>query len=431
MAKLQATTFPMIGSGTMLSSITGLIKNHILARLPKNYIKYVYIKNSIASVTERNRDEEMKLIKEKPSLSLGLNYAYNEPVSFGDQMPWGMSRIPVRAYQRTSIYRPVLLNDIDNMYISTIDERIKLNFDVGIRVDSETQAYNLLMYMKSYIGVNRPYYLNRANLEVPMPINALNLIIKSKGFDISTPQGLMDFHDYLTKWSGGQITYKKNLGSGNMNYFMKFSSNVLCKITDMPTIDKTMEGKSVLDAIVRYNIEVELVNFTNFISEHEELQPLPEPPLLIGETGNTMVYNFTAKMPFTRQLDDGKVLAVTLDFITDLNSAIDITSFDDALRPDVRYFIEHQLGLIPDEANAILDHTKIRVLRDHEDLIEDDDFTVDWSKKEVSILHPRTNYVYTLALYLDLTLYNSVVRERDRINRGGEDGSNVVEIPKE
>jgi len=85
MANLKATVYPTVGSGVMLGSITGIVKNHILSKLPKGFIKYTYIKNSIASVTEQMNTEESTLVKERPALSIGLNYSFNEAVSQGDQ----------------------------------------------------------------------------------------------------------------------------------------------------------------------------------------------------------------------------------------------------------------------------------------------------------------------------------------------------------
>jgi hypothetical protein len=414
MAQLQAKTFPTMGSGILLGSITGVVKNHILQRLPKDFIKYVYITNSAASVTEANDSDEQGIIKDKPAMSLRLNYDYMDAVSSGDQMPWGLTRIPVRTHQRNSIYRNILVNDTDHLYLTTIDERTRLSYEVAFRLDSETQAYNLMRYLKSYVGFKRPFYLSNAQLEIPMPVEALNMIIRQKGFDIGTEDGAREFHDYLTKWSGGQITRKKNLSSGNHNYFLKYTCNIMCLIPEIPSIEKNMDGKSVLDATVKYSLEVEMINFTNFISEHakQEIRPPIDLPYLSGD-GITAIYNYTTQLHLRRQDSDGKALATTIEFVTDLNTEIDVTSFEGELSKDVRYFLDHQAKLVPNDPGAITDHMKIYVLRDHEPVNEGEDYTVDWTKREVTLTHPFNNYVYLIALYIDIGVYNRVIEARN------------------
>jgi hypothetical protein len=411
MAKLRATVYPTVGSGILLGSITGIMKNHILSKLPKGYIKYTYIKNSISSVTEQANNEEDNLVKEKPALSLGLNYSYNDAVSYGDTFRWGMSKIPVNAYQHDRIYTKIMMCEQDNIYLSTIDERVKLIYDVGVRLDSESQAYNLMQYMRSYIGVGRPYYVSDADIEVPLPFECLDLIAAAKGFDRSTKQGMQEFHAYLHKWSGGRITYKRNLSSGNFNYFMKYRCNVMCKIPDPPSIEKTTEGKSVIDAIVRYTVEAEFPTFTNFITEYEELDlTLPSVPqgLQPGDRGDSAIYNFTSKMYFTRMNED-KTLAVTFEFISDVNTPVDETPFTDALSDSMSFFIEHQKQFLKDDPEAVSRHVKIIIAKDNDLLAEGTDYEVDWETYCVKLEHPWYNYTYKLGIYVDLVKYNEVI----------------------
>lgn len=393
----------------MLSSLTGLIKNHIISKLPAGYVKSTYIKNSNASVTDQKLSEEGKMSLDRPMLSLSLNYSYNEPVSFGDNFRWGLTRIPHRAYLYTNIYRAIIVNEADDIYLSTIDERVKLVYEIGLMLDSEHQAYNLLKYLKSHVGVARPYYLNGVDLEIPLPAVCLNLIIRAKGFDISTSDGLHTLHNYLTKWSGGRVTFKKNLSSGNFNYFVKYNANVFCKIPDMPTIERNVEGKSTTSVVLRYNMEVELIDFTNFIAEHVEIDPNAAPVPGIKQNGDSLSYNFTSSMALSRQDGAGRSIAVTMEFLTDLNTAIDTTSFESALQPDMANFIERRVSLLSDDVLAVTSCLNLRILRDGGFLVEGTDYLVDWVNREATLLNPRANYVYKIALYVDMVAYNSFV----------------------
>jgi hypothetical protein len=418
MANLRATVYPTVGSGILLGSITGIIKNHIISKLPKNYIKYVYIKNSIPSVSEKDNNEEDYMVKDKPALSLGLNYSYNEAVSIGDNFKWGMSRIPVNTYMYDSIYTKIFMNETDHIYLTSIDERTKLVFDVAIRLDSETQAYNLMQFMRSYIGVSRPFYLQSIDVEVPLPFECLYLIASAKNFNLTNKPELINFHDYLRKYSGGRITYKKNLSSGNFNYFMKYNCNILCKIPDIPSIERTTEGKSVIDSMIRYNMEIEFPSYTNFITEYEEFDMTPNDQSTntqLGNSENSAVYNFTSKFHFGRMEGD-KTIALTFEFISDINTAIDETPFKDSLSEPLNFFIEHQKQFLLSEPDSVSKYIKILMMRDSDLLTEGIDYEIDWDKYTIRLLNPWFNYTYHLAFYIDLVAYNSVMMIRNTLS---------------
>jgi len=141
--------------------------------------------------------------------------------------------------------------------------------------------------------------------------------------------------------------------------------------------------------------------------------------MLLEEQGTSIIYNFTAQMPLTRQLTDGKVLAVTLEFVTDINTAVDVTSFASTLAPDLKYFLEHQKSLLPENPTAITDHTKAVILRDAAVLSEGADYEMDWEKYEMTLNNPLYNYVHTVAIYVDLLAYNRVIEARDNMYLNG------------
>lgn len=419
MSNLVASVFPTVSSGVLLGSITGIIKNHILAKLPKNYIKYTYIKNSFVSVSESGLSEDEALVKTKPVLSIGLNYSWNDASSSdGDSFKWGMSRIPVGAWQYAHIYKKIIVNEQDHFFLSALDERLKLIYEIGIKLNSETQAYNLLGFVRSYMGINRPYYINSVDVEIPIPFESLDLLVTRVGLNVSTPEGKLAFHKYISKWSGGRVTYKKNLSSGNYNYFLKYNCNILCKIPDIPSIEKNMEGKSVQSADLRWNIEVEFPYFTNFIAEHEIMDlTVPEIPfqgLSPGNQGDSAIYNFTTRLPITRQLGDLSI-AITTQFLTSLNTAIDDTNFKDVLSNDIVFFIENCKMRLPLEPNLITDNLKITLVRDDDIMIEGTDYEIDWNNYNIIILSPWVNYVYRASLYINLVEYNKLIMVRNSL----------------
>ena len=432
MGEMTARVYPTISSGILLGSITGIVKNHVLSRLPKGYVKSTYIRNSFFSVTERREDvDEAIMESQRPILSLNLSYSWNDPkASHGDAFRWGMSKIPVGTWQYHHIYKKVLMCEEDHVFITTSDERLRLTYELGMRFDSETQAYNLLGYMRSYVGVGRPYYIQNADLEVPVPPELLDALLSKRPFPVDTPDGLREFHAYVKRWSGNRLTFKKNLSTGNYHYFLRYTCNILCTIPDIPQIERNLENKSVTSADLRWTLEVEFPYFTNFIFEHEKLEGQPDAEwvdgLLPGSRGDSAIYNFTTKLPITRQLGN-LTIARTVDFVTDVNVPLDRTEFKGALTGDLVYFVEGLKARFPGDHSAITGFIKVRLIRDDDAMVEGADYEISWEDYSLTILSPWANYVYRFAVYVDMveydrviTLRNSLARRNDGPDRQGE-----------
>jgi hypothetical protein len=332
-----------------------------------------------------------------------MNYDYQEAVSFGDHLRWALTRIPVEAYTRTNIYMPILIDQPNRLFISTIPDRQKVVFEIGILLESEVQAMNLVQYLRYNLGVNRPYYINNALLEVPIPSNIFNIIINKLNINYNLQKN--EFNEYLNKKSSGRITYKKNLSSGNYLYFFKFGSNVLCRITDVPSIEKNMDGKSVITTNVKFNLEVEFFNYTNFITESEILD-LTNTTLLPDDDTSTVAYTFAINMPLALQNSKGFNIMAKTQFITDINVSVDKTNFKDILTPEFLYYLEYL-----DENSLDVNKFVEPLLFVDNEILPLDKYTIDWKTFDIILNEPLMNYVYTFALYLDSNHFNTVVTE--------------------
>jgi hypothetical protein len=257
------------------------------------------------------------------------------------------------------------------------------------------------------------------------------MISAGKGFVLKDSAGRQAFHEYLSKWSGGRVTYKKNLSSGNYNYFLLYNTNILCKIPDAPTIEKNMEGKSVVNTDMRLQLEVEFPTFTNFITEREELSLVDDGMKdkdMVDDSSTAVIYNFTSQMPVMRMLEE-KTLVSHFEVVTGLNETVDETPFEEALQPRVMFFIQYQKQYLGTDPDAIKRHMKISVIRDTEPLVEDLDYEVDWDGYTVRILNPMLNYVYRFAFYIDLVKYNQIMEIHDSLGlRQYEQVNKVKEI---
>ena len=73
MSELLTSSYALLGNSILLSSIVSRIKENFIRRFPKGTFKNIYIKNSIASVTDQNTSDEQNFLKSKPALSINLS----------------------------------------------------------------------------------------------------------------------------------------------------------------------------------------------------------------------------------------------------------------------------------------------------------------------------------------------------------------------
>ena len=429
-SSMRASVYSTLGSGVLLSSATGIIKNHLLSKFPKNFFKYVYIKNSFPGVTEGGLDDDARMVKDRPALSLNLRYDFNEAAFAGDSFRWGLSQIPVRAYERSAIYRSVLMCEADRVFISAADDRVKLSYEVGLKVDSEVQAYNITGYVRNYIGVNRPYYLSKVDVEVPVPLASLAVVGEKLGIDVRSMDAAQrqTFHEYLTRWSGGTLTFKKNLSSGNWIYFSKYVCNILCRITDQPQIERVTEGKAVTEATVKFQLDIEFPILTHFITEFEPPLTGQNPTEGLDDMGDAVIYNFTTKEFLFDRQRGVRTLSTTFDFVTDLNTEADRTPLNEVLSEELVFFIEYMKKLLPNDPDVYSKNFEVLVTRDH-DVVDPSEYEVDWDERELVLHNPRPNYVYRIGLYVDLVEFTKVMEVRRSLGyRQNDPVKKVAEI---
>ena len=147
-----------------------------------------------------------------------------------------------------------------------------------------------------------------------------------------------------------------------------------------------------------------------------------------GDRGDSAIYNYTARMYFTRQNGD-KNLAVTFEFVTDVNTPVDKTPFEDAISSSLGFFIQYQSDKLAADPEAISRHVKVLVARDNDLLEEGTDFVVDWEKRTVNLLNPWYNYVYRIAIYVDMVKYNEVMEIHDSLKlRQNESVKRIAEV---
>jgi hypothetical protein len=422
MSTLVASTSVLLANDALLSSVTNCIKEYFLRSFPKNFFKYVYMRNSTFNVTEQNLTYEDRLIKPKPALAINLNFETQDATFSGDAFHFGMSHVRCYAYQQRHIYDNILVDEANQIFVSAFRTRTKHIYNIGIKVETELKASAINKYIEGFIGINRPFFIKDAIIEVPLPNNVLNRIVQYGSFPLTNDLDIAAFHAYLNKWSGGAITYKRNNSNGKWMYFYKYATNIFMRLPDKTSMQKVTEDKSVKEVIISFDAECEFGSHLNFITEHETFtNDNPSVPQGIVDNSDTtflisnvnnedvIVYNSTITQPLTRTLSDGKSLIHTLKIVTDTNTFSDITNFVQDFDPKLRLFFDYLNSKLSGTPTIFDDTLNVLVYRDST-LLDTSEYTIDWQGYTVTLNNPRLNYTYQLAFYIDLISFNSFIQ---------------------
>lgn len=407
MATFEASSFTLLANQSMHSSVTNIIKEHLIRRFPKDFFKYVYMRNSNASITEQYLNFEDRLVKPKPSLAIGLSFDGQDNSFNGDPYHFGITNIRQKAFEQGFLYDGVLKDYEKDFYISAFRTRTKLIYEIGIKLESEMKAVNVESYIRGYMGIGKPFYINNAFIEIPIPNNLINTIALQNSYDIHTPAGIAAFNDYLKDKSKNSIVYKTHLVNGRMHYFYKYTTNILCKIQDKISFNKNNRDKSITDCILSFGFEIELSSYLNFIYERV-ISDLTPPPVLPSITNEELevVFNYSIQLVIPRE-HQGLTLLSTIAVLTS-NADEDSTIVKNSISRDINDFKDYCM------VNNILDdNLKLLVFREST-LIPNTDYTVDWNLFNVNLLYPFKNYQYTFAFFYNEVNYTKFIADREK-----------------
>lgn len=398
--KLFAAKFNVTTQNALYSSITGIMQSFFISLLPKNFFKTLFIQNSIHAVTEQALHDDEKMVKDLPALSMLLNYEPQENTFNGDSFLEGNIFTLRSSYLRPSgIVSHIIRDWNEQIYVTAPVNRIKNTFEVTFTVDSDMQALNLSGYLRSKLGLNRPMYLTRRIIEVPLPMSVMGAIARTRGFDLNDKDSFAKFVEYIKLVSNDTVVWKLHNTSGKKLFFFRYFTNILYKVTSFGNIESEKDNKALMEARIKLEIEVEYNHHSYYIVESFQNLVPPEDNFVIDSTGIGATIHWTLPIVLRDQLDNGMKCFLKVDIVSDINKPLDVISLEDVLSTDIVDYIDHVLETKDKELDNFL---LLTVVSNGEEL-DDEQYFVDWKGKEVTLINPKENYDYKILLYGDMT----------------------------
>lgn len=350
-----------------------------------------------------------------PKPSLIITPVYTAENSFMELIPYWHTVQYFTFKNPKKKYNGVLYDNVNDVYIYSIPDRVKLNFDVKIKLPSVMYAYNVLHYMKQKFEAGGYFYLNKVRLQAELPKMYTNIIRDRLELDKDSPDNRTKMEDYLLNNSYNGLHEKINLASGNSQYYYNYDTNILVNFPDIPTFDKNTNGLVVDNTVISFNFSFDFWSHSNYVLELKGNIPDPEIPEDVLE-GATMKYDFYVPTTFIKEQEDGKHLLVHKPFIPDINEEIDILEFSPIVTSQVKRVIEEALKYKLDMQKLL----KVKVLIDNQTL-EEIAYDVDWKTLTLKTKNPMSNVTYTLIIYGNLKGLNLIEKcimdnEKDKIS---------------
>lgn len=384
-----------------LSQVTAVAKSYIENLFPKDYFKEVYITTSSAFTEQADSNEENDdpKVKQYPQLSINPGFVADmDDNSWGSMPLWRRGIFQRFKENKYYGYRKIFYNDIEDITINVIPNRVKFTFECKIKIDTHFSKMDITNYLRQRLNNNDKFFLNNILLESEIPVTIIKAICGIKNLDITDNDDLAVLRKYLRTYSKGHITYKRNNSTGNNIFSFLYGSNILVNVDSPPESDKNKERINMADdsGIVDFSFNMELWIPNNFFFECKTLPAGDYSPNLINE--GKVTFERVVNMHPPEVLGD-KVQIGWNKFITEVNVKIDKIDITSMFSKPVLKFIKDRC-----EANDLTVFDELFdfvIFRDSKPLKRGNDYKINWKTLEVEMILPLFNYVYYIGIYAD------------------------------
>jgi hypothetical protein len=252
---------PVSTISPVISSIAGTIRQYIQSILPENYLKDFFITTEIPLYRYLNQDKFRKLTYNEISIrSLPLLSIKVETIADESEFASGTAYWTSNQYLRDPMsLNRLIIDDVALRYVGFEDNRIKINFQISIILETDLKATELMMYLTQTLPINRLVYINGVNVSSEIPKDLLRAIWTSLRLS-STPssENYDFFRRYLLSVTGGNVEQIINTATGRIGYSYNYLNNILVKFDSPPTLNVTREGNVVETAQIDFSLQVDL-----------------------------------------------------------------------------------------------------------------------------------------------------------------------------
>lgn len=388
------TTFSSI-----LGSLTSFSSAYFINKFPAGFFKKVWISESFNSINMDDSDVQKyntPFVAFKPELSFDSQFTETLPY-------WYTSTRYIANGSRRLGYYPVLQDHENKIYIYAIPSRMKVNFNIKIKVPTAMFMYNTMHYIQSNFQIGDFEFVNDVRLQTEVPKILMINLAETLGFDMKTVEGREVFNNYLAEKSLNGITENINMSTGNNNYAFNFATNILTGFPEVVQGDKNIKNLIVDNGIISFMYSMELWIPNKFIIELPNNRQELTTEYNESDDGNKYKFNLVVNKDFILNMVGEKHLLMKKSFLPDVNVEYDELNFSSIINKEVKDVVNY----MTDKKMNVENFFEVRIMCDNK-YLEKGEYEIDYKNFMIKTKRPMYNTTYTLVIYGHLKELNSI-----------------------
>lgn len=383
---------------SVIGNITAFATEFFKGKFPPGYFKKVIISEELNNII---MSEEKDVIKYphpymviRPELDLDNTFTQTLPKWYNDT-----HYVPKHSLRDKGMYS-VLRDEEREIYIYCVPTRIKINFNVRIKLATVMAMYNLVQTIRNTFIRETYEYLNEVRLQTELPKKLILTLAKFLDYNLSDSGDRESFIKYLNKNSLQGIEENINMSTGNSMYAFNYIVNILSSYPESPQFNKNIKNLVVEDTSVDFMFSFDLWIPNRFFME------LPNNSIdeqIIYEEDDKFKYNLVLDVHYILPKIENKNLLIKKSFIPDVNVEYDELKFSSILNKELKEVLQ----LLKNENALSEDIFKVIVMCGNK-LLPRELYKIDYENFVVKTYFPMINTTYTLLVYGDLETLNEI-----------------------
>lgn len=392
----------------MVGGITSFASSFFMSKFPKGYFKKLFIIDSFNSTNMRNED-----FYEQSTPYISIQPVFEVGNTFTEMQPYWQTTNYWIFRNKIKNYPPVLKDKESGINIYAVPSRVKVNFNISIKLPTVMSAYEAMHYITQNFETTGYNYINDIKLQTEIPPSYIKIIAKTLKLDVNNKEDKDKLNEFLLSHSYSGIQEIINMSTGRPSHMYNLNSNILVNYPDTATFEKNNEGAVVKDTVVKYSFSMETWIPSNYIMEVPDSNMIidEEEDNLVDEKGNYK-FNLIFKKDYIEHELDGKHLLVKKSYIPDVNVEYDLLEFEPIISEEVISVLKKLKEYNKNISNVMKAIVYINGRELSESL-----YDVDWDNYTLKTFHPLSNKTYTILLYGNLPILNQA---SDYIQNGVE-----------
>lgn len=273
----------------------------------------------------------------------------------------------------------------DKAKITALARRMVVNFECIIQLDVGNQAINTVNQVKNSFLFDQIQVMEN-ELTVEIPKEFLELIYPNKTID------QMDAKE-IALLTLGKVQKKKNLSTGNIQFFFTYSANIMMKFESL-SYEKNMMKMTQGKSAVKFSVTTEAWFLSMFTLEDSFGGAVNEDTYLrikdiYSKMGAGIELNFSVKLNPLDKIMNGNQLLWSFTYMSDANVVQDILPVTEDIPAEIKTAIllhpEKYDIVVVDEYNAIVTPTT--------------GYTVNPATLNITLLYPFFNTQYMVCIF--------------------------------